>query len=594
MKRILIAILVLVFLSGCVQVSNKPVNENIVDKNKVPENNFYNVQNPSNEIDKNTDVIIPETGNKTMPENPEMPEETTTNNEKFGRLEKNETWSGEIFITDSLEVLEGVTLTILPGTIVKFKHNRDYKKQGKTSLFVEGTLKAIGSPEKQIFFTSDANEPQNGDWGMIRLFGKTGSQISYVVIEFGQQGVNLWKSDAKINHSIIRWNNWEGLYAESYSTPLIEFNMVYQNGYNGIALEQFNDAVIRNNLFEKSGTHGIHVDATKALVENNILRENHASGLSLDNTAEVTANSNYLENNWLFGLQCGEGENKLLGSENKFVAVNEKTNCPEKFLPEGFEGKGIEKIDFGFSDAKKFDLNYTPGDQKKDKYLYVYPDDETRSVVKKFGKGLGLTWSIALEGKNVWVSGVSGDIHKIDQDSGKILKEFQAPSAQPWGMAFDGKNLWITDFAEKRTYSLDPETGKELFSFKNPDQERGAKGLAWNGKNLLIMGWTTNIVYEMTTEGKLLREITLQEGGGGIAWDGKNFWVPCGNMICKLSRDGKVVGKIYAASEGTWDLEWEPGNNNFNGYLWATQRTNENWQDEKIFKLEILNDQIAN
>jgi hypothetical protein len=52
----------------------------------------------------------------------------------------------------------------------------------------------------------------------------------------------------------------------------------------------------------------------------------------------------------------------------------------------------------------------------------------------------------------------------------------------------------------------------------------------------------------------------------------------------KVDTTGKVVGWIYPASEGTWDMTWDSQSK----YLWATQRTNENWSDEKIFALKIL------
>ena len=162
-------------------------------------------------------------------------------------------------------------------------------------------------------------------------------------------------------------------------------------------------------------------------------------------------------------------------------------------------------------------------------------------------------------------------------------------------MTFDGQNLWITDFAEKRTYSVDPETGKELFSFKNPDQEHGAKGLAWAGQDLYLMGWTTSIIYKVDRQGKLIDQIKMKDidGGGGLTYDGWYFWIPIGNRIGKFDRSGKLVGSIYEASEGTWDLAWEPSDNKYGGYLWASQRTNENWfDDEKIYKLEIVNDQL--
>ncbi len=512
-----------------------------------------------------------------------------------GTLSENQTWKEEILIDGFVFIPENITLTIEPGTKIKFKHNRDYKNPQKSGMELGGKLIAIGSPTQPIWFTSDAEKPQNGDWAMIRLFGKNGSEISYAVIEFGQQGINLWNSDAKITHSIVRWNNWEGLYAESYSTPIIEYNRVYQNGYNGMAMEQFNDATVRNNIFAQNGTHGLHVDASKALVEKNIFKENGASGLSLDNISSVEANENTLENNHLFAVQCGEGENKLTGKENKLMVVGEKTNCPETTLS-GFEGTGITSIEFDYGDAKPYDLGYTPGDRQKDKYAYVYGNDETRKIVKKIGNGLGLTWSLAWNNKTktIWTSSVSGEIYHMDPITGNILEQFRAPSSQPWGMAFDGEKIWITDFAEKRTYALNPQTGQETFSFPNPDQEHGAKGLEWNNGHLYIMGWTTNKIYQMDMQGKLVKEIDLDYGaGGGLAFDGQHFWVPC-DGICEFSEEGKLIGKIYPASEGTWDLTWEPANNAFGGYLWASQRANENWYDDaKIFKLEILDDQMA-
>jgi len=71
-------------------------------------------------------------------------------------------------------------------------------------------------------------------------------------------------------------------------------------------------------------------------------------------------------------------------------------------------------------------------------------------------------------------------------------------------------------------------------------------------------------------------------GGGGLTWDGEAFWVPAGRTIDRVSSDGRPVGSITACSEGTWDLAWD------GEYLWATQRTNENWFDEKLYQIRIL------
>jgi hypothetical protein len=80
-------------------------------------------------------------------------------------------------------------------------------------------------------------------------------------------------------------------------------------------------------------------------------------------------------------------------------------------------------------------------------------------------------------------------------------------------------------------------------------------------------------------------EVQMQGNAGGIAWDGTHFWIPAGKLL-RVNTQGNVVGWIYPASEGTWDMTWD------GQYLWATQRTNENWDDAKLFALEILEIQL--
>jgi len=246
--------------------------------------------------------------------------------EKEGILTQDETWSGEILVTEYLMVPEGITLTIEAGTVVKFQHARGYKEGSeKKGMTIYGTLQAVGTPENQIWFTSDAEDAINGDWCMIRLInaGKD-STIKYAIIEFAQQGINLWNSSPTISHSIVRWNNWEGIYLESYCEPLIEYCLIYENGYNGIAMEQFNNATLQYNTIWRSGTHGVHIDVSTARAEYNIIKENHASGLSVDNHGTLIAVNNTLQDNDGAGIQCGEGSNTVIAQGNKFETLKSK------------------------------------------------------------------------------------------------------------------------------------------------------------------------------------------------------------------------------------------------------------------------------
>jgi hypothetical protein len=101
------------------------------------------------------------------------------------------------------------------------------------------------------------------------------------------------------------------------------------------------------------------------------------------------------------------------------------------------------------------------------------------------------------------------------------------------------------------------------------------------------MGWVTSAIYQMDKNGNLIHTINLGGGGnGGLAWDGVNFWVPTKGRILKYDEEGHQIGWIYAASDGTWDMTWDGVS------LWASQRTNENWPDAKIYQLKILEDHV--
>ncbi|MBE0595850.1 MAG: S8 family serine peptidase, partial [Desulfuromonadales bacterium] len=105
--------------------------------------------------------------------------------EKAGILLQNEHWTKDnlYIVTAPLEVGYGVTLTIDPGTTIRFR--------GGAFLSVKGTLRAIGTAKEKILFTADSDEvsPENS-WGGI-LFNSTsynqdsgtGTILDHAIIE---------------------------------------------------------------------------------------------------------------------------------------------------------------------------------------------------------------------------------------------------------------------------------------------------------------------------------------------------------------------------------------------------------------------------
>ncbi|MGD9675807.1 MAG: right-handed parallel beta-helix repeat-containing protein [Candidatus Bipolaricaulia bacterium] len=504
-----------------------------------------------------------------------------------GTISTNTTWSGDVLLVSSVTVPRGVTLTILPGTVVRFREYRGYTDpHGRLGLYVHGTLNAIGTAELPIWFTSAAEDPTNGDWSMIRLIDTAGDcEIRFAIIEFGQQGLNLWNSSPLLSDLIVRWNNWEGIYLESYCRATIERSRIYQNGYNGIAMEQYNDVGIRDCYVAQSGTNGIHVDASRATIQGCIVENNGANGLSVDDHGILVVDACRILSNRTGGIGCGEGQNVgEIGSLTVLMGHgSDIPHCTSGTVKWYRSPRSVPPVmSFPMPDYRPYELGYIPGDPQRDRYMYVYPAvDGTRRVVNKIGGGLGLTWSVTWDGSSIWTATLGGDVYRLNPQTGMIINHWKFPGPQAWGMTWDGNHLWINDFAEKRVYEM-TTNGQVVSTFAIPDPTGGAKGIAWDGQALCIMGWTSATIYRVTRAGQLLSTISVQSGArGGIAWDGQAFWIPGASTIQRVSTSGACIGSIYACSEGTWDLAWD------GFYLWATQRTNENWSDAKLYQMEI-------
>lgn len=505
-------------------------------------------------------------------------------------INRDTTWGGDIRVNSTVVVEPGVRLTVLPGSKLKFSHYRGYREpERRIHFIIEGSITAEGTSENPIYFTSDAEVPQNGDWSMLRLLSPSDVSIfRYCVFEFAQQGLNVWQGGIILSNCVFRWNNWEGVYFESYCEPILESCLIYENGYNGLAAEQSNNILMDYCEIWRNGTNGVHIDNSTGEVRRSHIHDNGAGGLSVDDSGILLAYGDAIYGNGC-GIGVGEGSNYVEVGNLEIYDNGENycgpvTTVSTEYMPP-------PAIDIGFTPDQSHALGYIPGDPQLDRYMYIYPDDETRRVVNKIGEGLGLTWSLGWDGEYIWTCTLWNHVYKFDPQSGEVLEDFTlsgsspwgAPS-QPWGMTFDDEGfMWLVDFAERKVFKVDPSTGSIVFSFDTPNPgEGGCKGIAWDGNYLNVLGWASPTIYQMTKTGNLENQINLDHGGGGgLAWDGEYFWVPAARIL-RYDTAGKLSGWIYAASEGTWDMTWD------GTYLWASQRTNENWMDDKIFALEIL------
>ncbi len=495
---------------------------------------------------------------------------------KGGTISQDETWSGPIFVNASIVVPSGVTLTINPGTKIYFAPSRDYKNQTTVGFaVVGGTVIAIGTPEQQIWFTSDAEVPINGDWSGIELYNTNTSIFEYVIVEFSGLGISQFDSKANISHSIVRWVNAEGIYMER-SSPVIEYNLLYGNGYHEIALEQYNyDVKIRNNIFAGGHVPFIVFDSTVTLEGNYFYNYNTSTSPAISVAGIADANVT---------------GNKFDDFNNDTAISRLSSMCTLLTANNDFGNGSVPIPDLGFEDIKNYNLGYTPGDTE-DQYMYVFSSvDETRRAVKRIGTGLGFGWAFEYANGYLWKMG-SGDLVRIDPVTGNHTT-FSVDTSKiegPRGLCYDGEYFWTQDHSLLKIVKFKVNaTAVTIYdSFDIPENETGARqSLSTDGTYLYVPNRSGNKMFELYKNGTIHREIAMPglDLVGPITWNGTHFWTGNGQHLIAFTKNGTIEGRVYDVARGISGITWD------GTYLWGLYKTCELWNDAKMFQIEILDD----
>jgi|GEM_PF-549729 len=141
------------------------------------------------------------------------------------------TWSGEVEITGTVLVSRKATLTILPGTRVRFvRIDRNNDGIGDGELRVLGRLVARGTASQPVRFLSGEASPQAGDWSYLLVYAADGvSMLDHCRVENAFTGLQVHFSQAKVTNSFFRGNR-EGIrFGRAELT--IEHNDIAANRY---------------------------------------------------------------------------------------------------------------------------------------------------------------------------------------------------------------------------------------------------------------------------------------------------------------------------------------------------------------------------
>ena len=226
-----------------------------------------------------------------------------SNTTRKGTVFEDEIWKGEIHIIGDIIVEEGVTLIIEPGTRVLIAANQDvenlsdlpfdiqqgireehpdedpyyrgvhfgepFRDEGNhISIYIHGTLHAVGTPEQMITITSDSPTPGIYDWN---YFNFDKGILSYCVMEYYRcfnPGDNT-----VVSHNILRHVGECTICLFSGQSALVEYNSISYAGHELIGMKDSSPTIRNNDLGPNPNLCGIVIDGGSPLITGNTIKD---------------------------------------------------------------------------------------------------------------------------------------------------------------------------------------------------------------------------------------------------------------------------------------------------------------------------------
>ena len=212
-------------------------------------------------------------------------------------------------ITDNLAIAEGVTLTIKPGTILKFDTDK--------SLVIAGILNAIGKPDSLIVFTK---RNLNSSWSGIHVSGS--GQVNF---NFGEISFGGWYGNSP-SYEFIRCRN---------GSQSIFSNIMFKNNFGTI---NWTTAILTNCTFSQNYSAGGTIAYPYSQISYNNIINNFSSyngywgratlkfnNLDLSNITDNCIFNNFIDFNSGFNIEIQFHEFAIIKLKpNYFGTMNEK------------------------------------------------------------------------------------------------------------------------------------------------------------------------------------------------------------------------------------------------------------------------------
>jgi parallel beta-helix repeat protein len=193
-------------------------------------------------------------------------------------------------VVGDVTVPAGETLTIKPGVQVKF--------DGYYSIYVDGTLMAVGTDLNRVIITSNMSFPTFGDWNRIQINSIGHAEIKYCNISYAFTSISLYSSNNNMTNNNL-WNNNYGVEVWGSSNNNITNNDFYSNEAPCIRLHlSSNNIIANNNLSNSDWSLALEESSNITITNNNI--SNNGWGIRIRDSINITITNNNFVNDGIF------------------------------------------------------------------------------------------------------------------------------------------------------------------------------------------------------------------------------------------------------------------------------------------------------
>lgn len=212
------------------------------------------------------------------------------------------TWQGEIIVEGVVAVGRTATLSIAPGTVIRFRRiDRNRDGIGDSELRVLGRIVAQGTAEKPIVFTSAEASPAPMDWSYVLIFSSgQKNHLAHCRFQYAFSGVQVHFSTALVEQCLFEHNK-EGI---RFGRAVLDIrDSVFTNNDIGVRFTRMEGpASITGNRVTKNRIGIFLVPSGQNIMD--FFEPDR--GDKVWNTGRLTVTGNDIYNNTWYNLNLGE------------------------------------------------------------------------------------------------------------------------------------------------------------------------------------------------------------------------------------------------------------------------------------------------